>query len=172
MRYPARPVDFLLPMKDPARSTASGTPLHSLQHLCRQLPPHIRWLLAFYFMASLAHFAHNAETIAFYPNMPAWLTPGDVYRVWLAINGFFVAGLLLLGLRHRRAGLALIALYGALGLDGLGHYWLALCSAHTLAANLTIGAEALGGSMLMLASLRVLACDLARRSSRRRQAAP
>ena len=38
------------------------------------VPKHVWTLLAVYFFASLAHFAHNAEFIAYYPNMPAWLT--------------------------------------------------------------------------------------------------
>jgi hypothetical protein len=32
------------------------------------------WLLALYGLASLAHFAHNAEYLAAYPNLPAWLS--------------------------------------------------------------------------------------------------
>jgi hypothetical protein len=50
-------------------------------------------------------------------------------------------------------GLLLIAAYGAMGLDGLAHYTLALCSEHSVAANVTIGAEAASGVVLMLAAL-------------------
>src|SRR5688572_15595897 len=94
--------------------------------------------VAMYFAASLLHFAHNAEYIAFYPNMPAWLTREKVYLAWLAITGVGVAGLALWGLGWKVAGALCLAAYGALGLDGLGHYSLALCSEHTLAMNLTI----------------------------------
>jgi hypothetical protein len=34
-------------------------------------------------LASLVHFVHNATFLADYPNMPAWITPGGVYAVWL-----------------------------------------------------------------------------------------
>ena len=40
-----------------------------------------RWLAALaavYFLASLAHFSHNAEYIAFYPGLPRWITPESV----------------------------------------------------------------------------------------------
>jgi hypothetical protein len=49
------------------------------------LPAHLWVLIAVYFVASLAHFAHNAEFIAFYPNMPSWLTREQVYLAWLAV---------------------------------------------------------------------------------------
>jgi len=48
--------------------------------------------------------------------------------------------------------MALIAAYGALGIDGLAHYTLALCSEHTLATNLSIWFEVLTGLSLLLAS--------------------
>jgi len=145
--------NYLMPMN---HTVDSNSLLNPLARLKQQLPPHVWLLLAFYFIGSLVHFAHNAQYIAFYPNMPAWLTPGDVYLVWLAISAFAVAGLLMLSLGWTAIGILLVAVYGALGLDGLGHYWLALCSEHTLAANLTIGAEAASGLLLMLASLRWL----------------
>jgi hypothetical protein len=44
-------------------------------------------LIATYFVASLAHFAHNAEFIALYPNMPSWLTREQVYLAWIGITG-------------------------------------------------------------------------------------
>lgn len=49
------------------------------------LPKPIGVLLAAYFAASLLHFAHNAEFVAFYPGMPPWLTRETVYLAWLAI---------------------------------------------------------------------------------------
>lgn len=116
------------------------------------LPAHMWVLIAVYFVASLAHFAHNAEFIAFYPNMPRGLTREDVYLVWLAITSLGVAGLLMARLGLHALGVSLVAAYGALGLDGLAHYTLALCSAHTLAANVTIWSEVISGLVLMLAS--------------------
>jgi hypothetical protein len=56
------------------------------------LPRHVWVLVALYFAASLAHFTHNAEYIAFYPNMPAWLTREYVYSVWLVITGVGALG--------------------------------------------------------------------------------
>jgi hypothetical protein len=117
------------------------------------LPTHLWVLAALYCAASLAHFTHNAEFIAFYPNLPKGLTREHVYLVWLAITSLGAGGLLLARRGLRGLGLLLIAAYGALGLDGLAHYTLALCSEHSVAANLTIGAEAASGVALMLAAL-------------------
>ena len=108
-------------------------------------------LLAAYFAASLAHFTHNAEFIAFYPNMPAWLTPEKVYLAWLAISSVGVAGLVAWKFGLGSLGGLLLGAYGALGLDGLQHYTLALCSEHTLAANVTIWLEAAAGLALAAA---------------------
>ena len=116
------------------------------------LPRHIRVLIAVYFVASLAHFAHNAEYIAFYPGMPAWLTREAVYLAWLAITCVGAAGLLVARMGLHALGVCLLAVYGAFGLDGLAHYTLALCSEHTVATNVTIWSEAAAGSLLLLAS--------------------
>jgi hypothetical protein len=107
-------------------------------------------LFAIYAVASLAHFAHNAEYIAFYPGMPGWLSPGKVYVAWLGVTVVGVASLVLGWLGFGASGLIALGLYGALGLDGLGHYTLALCSEHTLVSNLTIWAEAVSGLVLLL----------------------
>jgi hypothetical protein len=112
------------------------------------LPRHMWVLLALYCVASAVHFAHNAEYIAFYPNMPAWLSRETVYRAWLAGTGVGAIGLAFLLAGWRIAAGLVLAAYGALGLDGLGHYTLALCSEHTLAMNLTIWFEALSGTAL------------------------
>jgi hypothetical protein len=114
-----------------------------------------------YFVASLAHFAHNAEYIAFYPNMPHWLTRENIYLAWLGVTGAGVSGLFLFRLGFHALGALLVGVYGALGLDSLAHYALALCSGHTLAANVTIWSEAIAGLVLMLHRH----CCFARRSS-------
>jgi len=57
------------------------------------------------------------------------------------------------------AALLVLAAYGALGLDGLLHYTLELCSEHTGMMNLTIWTEALAG-----VALAVAACVGARNS--------
>jgi hypothetical protein len=136
-----------------------------LRSFASVLPKHIWALLAVYFVASLAHFAHNAEYIAYYPNMPVWLTREKVYLAWLGVTSLGVAGLVVARMRLQALGALLIAAYGALGLDGLAHYTLALCSEHTLLTNLTIWAEASAGLVLLLASALHL-CQRVRQSKR------
>lgn len=115
------------------------------------LPRHLWILVAIYFLASLAHFTHNAEYIAYYPNMPHWLTREHVYLAWLAVTAVGALGLAVARSRLPAIGIVLIGLYGAFGLDGLAHYTLALCSEHTLATNVTIWSEAISGLVLLLA---------------------
>ena len=113
-------------------------------------------LVAAYFLASLAHFGHNGAYIAFYPGMPGWLTSRTVYLAWLAVTSLGVLAAVLFRLRLRTAALIALAAYGAMGLDGLAHYTLALCSEHTLVANLTIWSEAVSGLLLLLVSAVLL----------------
>jgi hypothetical protein len=113
-------------------------------------PAYLWGLLAIYFVASLAHFISNAEYIAYYPNMPAWVTRETVYLVWLAITAVGISGLVASRIGARLLGAILIAAYGALGLDGLAHYLVALCGEYTLVMNLTIWSEALSGLLLAL----------------------
>jgi hypothetical protein len=109
------------------------------------------WMLfGLYSAASLAHFTHNAEYIAFYPNMPHWIGTETVYLAWLGVASVGAFGLFARFFGHQRIALALFLTYGALGLDGLAHYTLALCSEHTFMANLTIWAEVLSGLLLLL----------------------
>jgi len=67
-----------------------------------------------------------------------------------------VAGLIILRLGLRALGVLFVGAYGAFGLDGLGHYTLALCSEHSLATNVTIWSEAIAGLMLTMASAVLL----------------
>jgi hypothetical protein len=108
--------------------------------------------LAVYFVASCAHFVHNAAYIAYYPNMPSWVTPDRVYLAWSVVTAVGIAGLVALRLRRHAAAAVFIAVYGALGLDGLAHYTLALCSEHTFITNVTIWSEAISGLCLLVAS--------------------
>jgi hypothetical protein len=109
-------------------------------------------LLALYGVASLVHFSHNAEYIAFYPNMPSWLTREKVYLAWLAITGVGIIGAMLVAAGWRTTAALFFAAYGAFGLDGLAHYTLALCSEHTLAMNFSIWFEAAAGVMLAVSA--------------------
>jgi hypothetical protein len=116
------------------------------------VPRRVRLLAAIYFAATLAHFSHNAEYIAFYPGMPTWLSRETVYVAWLAVTAVGAAALMLAKFRLPALALLCLGVYGALGLDGLAHYTLALCSEHTLLANITIWSEALTGLALLLTS--------------------
>jgi hypothetical protein len=112
------------------------------------LPKQVWVLLALYCFASALHFAHNAEYIAFYPSMPSWLTREKVYGAWVAITCIGVLGVLLASAGWRTAAALPLAAYGALGLGGLGHYSLALCSQHTFFSNFTIWFEVVAGVAL------------------------
>jgi len=116
------------------------------------LPKYMWALLALYAVASLVHFSHNAEYIAFYPSMPEWLTRERVYVAWLVVSGVGIVGAIF-GVTGWCAAAALFfAAYGALGLDGLGHYTLALCSEHTLAMNFSIWFEVVAGVALAVSA--------------------
>jgi len=65
--------------------------------------------LLIYAAASLLHHIHNAEYLAEYPNLPAWLTPAKVYLVWTAEAVLGLVGYLLLRSGYRRAGLEVAA---------------------------------------------------------------
>lgn len=134
----------------------------------KQIPGTLGMLVATYFAASLAHFSHNAQYIAFYPGMPAWLTPGTVWLAWFGVTGVGLVAFMLSRLGLPAFGLLALGVYGALGLDGLLHYRLGLCSQHTLLANLTIWAEATTGLTLLLVSAVLLARHLGRSQPWRR----
>jgi hypothetical protein len=107
-------------------------------------------LLLVYTAASLLHFVHNAVFVDEYPNMPEWLSSLKVMGAWCLVAAVGVAGCLLLYCGWRVAGLLMLAVYGALGLDGLGHYSLAPLSAHSPMMNLTIWFEVLTGAMVLI----------------------
>lgn len=99
--------------------------------------------------ATLFHHAHNAEFLAEYPNMPAWLSRASVYAAWLGATSIGFAGFVLLRRGYRWLGLILLAAYGVYGLDGLVHYALAPMAAHSMAMNLSIWLEAAAGGALL-----------------------
>jgi hypothetical protein len=105
--------------------------------------------------ASLLHFAHNATSLAAYPNLPASITVPRIYGVWAALALLGAFGALLLRRGYLRSGLWLIAIYGAFGLDGFAHYLRAPMSHHAPIMNATIWLEAITGTLLMLVALRV-----------------
>lgn len=127
-------------------------PLHSSKHLRTLLLS----LTAAYFLTSLGHFSHNAEFICEYPNLPAWLTRAQVYAVWAGITSVGATGLLLMRKKFMAAGLLLIAVYAALGFDGLGHYAVAPMELHPLMANVTILSEVVAAAVLLPVTLWLL----------------
>jgi hypothetical protein len=110
----------------------------------------MRAALLLYLAASLLHFAHNAEHVRAYPNLPAWISRDSVYLVWLGLTAVGAAGYLLYLRRGSIAGLVLMILYALAGLDGLLHYTRAPISAHTAAMNVTILFEAVMGLVLFV----------------------
>jgi hypothetical protein len=110
------------------------------------------WLvgsLLLYLTASLLHFTHNAEYLADYPNLPAWLTRADVYVVWLVEAALGICGYALYRRGWVATGLWLIAAYAALGFDGLLHYTRAPMAAHSPAMNGTIWFEVVAAAALL-----------------------
>lgn len=108
-------------------------------------------LLALYLAASLLHFAHNAEYLADYPNLPAWLTRMHVYVVWIGQAAIGLGGYTLYRRGWTVAGLLLIGSCAALGFDGLLHYTRAPFAAHTAAMNFTIWFEVAAAALLLIA---------------------
>jgi hypothetical protein len=119
-------------------------------------------LTAAYFLTSLGHFSHNAEFICEYPNLPAWLTRAQVYAVWAAITSVGVVGLLLMRKKYMATGLLLMAVYAALGFDGLGHYAVAPMELHPLMANVTVLSEVIAAALLLPVVLWLLALHIFR----------
>jgi hypothetical protein len=119
-------------------------------------------LTAAYFLTSLGHFSHNAEFICEYPNLPAWLTPAQVYAVWAAITSVGALGLLLMRKKYMATGLLLVAVYAALGFDGLGHYAVAPLELHPLMANVTILSEVAAAALLLPVALWLLSLHVLR----------
>jgi uncharacterized membrane protein len=110
----------------------------------------LRGLLLLYAAASLLHFAHNAEYVEDYPNLPLWITRFSVYGAWLAITAVGILGYVLYRSRWYWSGLLLLGLYAVAGLDGLLHYTLAPIGEHTHAMNFTIGFEVAVAAVLLV----------------------
>ena len=134
-----------------------------------RVPKILLALTATYFLTSLGHFSHNAEFICEYPNLPAWLTRAQVYAVWAAITSVGALGLLLMRRKYVATGLLLLAVYAALGFDGLGHYALAPIELHPLLANVTILSEVVAAALLLLIALWLLALHVSRSEARVQQ---
>jgi len=127
-----------------------------------RLPKVLLALTAAYFLTSLGHFSHNAEFICEYPNLPVWLTRAQVYAVWAAITAVGATGLLLMRKKFMAMGLLLVAVYAALGFDGLGHYAVAPMELHPLMANVTILSEVVAAALLLPVALWLLVLHMLR----------
>ena len=108
-------------------------------------------LLIAYGAASLLHYGHNAVVLDDYPNLPTWLSRTQIYAAWLVVTAVGLVGWFLTRRGYQLPGLIVLAVYGLLGLDGLGHYAAAPLSAHTFAMNLTIGLEVATAVLLLTA---------------------
>jgi hypothetical protein len=128
-------------------------------------PGRLLIILLAYCAASLFHFAHNAVYIDDYPNLPAWITATGTYVAWCGITAIGVAGYLLLRRGYRLVGLAVIAVYGTFGLDGLAHYSLAPISAHTFTMNLSIWLEAITAVIVLIVVTGMMAGHARSRSA-------
>jgi len=107
-------------------------------------------LLLAYGLASLIHFTHNAEYLADYPNLPQTWTRAGVYLAWLGMTAVGIAGWLLVSRGRVLAGLGVLAIYAALGIDSLGHYVVAPPGAHTAAMNSTIFIEVCAAALVLV----------------------
>lgn len=111
-------------------------------------------LLLLYAAASLLHFAHNAEYLDDYPNLPHWLTRAGVYLAWLAQTAVGLLGYSLHRSGRRLPGLGLLGIYAAFGFGGLLHYTRAAFASHSLAMNFTIWFEVVTAMLLLACVLR------------------
>jgi hypothetical protein len=116
-------------------------------------------------IASFVHFSHNAEFCGDYPNLPVWITRGSVWLAWMGITFLGCAGLGLFRAGHRKSGLGVLAVYGALGCDGLGHYGLAPMARHTAMMNFAIWFELMAGATLLGVALAALVLEIRRQSA-------
>jgi hypothetical protein len=109
-----------------------------------------------YGFASLVHFTHNAEFLADYPNLPRWLTRPQVYISWFCIAATGLFGYWLYRSGKRWTGLGVLAVYAAVGLDGLLHYGRAPLTAHTAIMNTTIWFEVICAVALLIMIGRIV----------------
>jgi hypothetical protein len=123
-------------------------------------------LLLLYCGASLLHFVHNAEYLASYPNLPDGISRASIYLAWAAIFAIGLCGYVLFRRNSTGLGLVLLAIYAALGLDGLLHYARAPISAHTFAMNLTIWTEVVAAAAVLAVVLLLAARHLLSRRDR------
>lgn len=128
-------------------------------------PRGLLWLLLMYGAASLVHFVHNAEYLAYYPNLPSWLSRGQIYAVWLGITAIGVVGYRFHLAGYRLVGLAVVAAYAALGFDGLLHYGRAPFGEHSAGMNFSILFEVAAAAVLLTYVFILMARQVVQRRS-------
>jgi len=131
----------------------------------KHVPRALLILLLAYGAASFLHYAHNAEFLADYPNMPTWLSRTKVYVAWFGVTAVGVLGYLLVRRGYQLIGLFVIAVYATLGFDGLGHYTLAPVSAHTATMNVTIWLEVGTAALVLFAAAGLVAKQVRARAA-------
>lgn len=122
-------------------------PFALIPRCARQAMP---WLLVLYAAASFLHFAHNAEYLAQYPNLPVSWSRADIYLAWCGVTTVGLSGYVLFRAGYRRPGLTSLAIYGVLGFGGLLHYTRAPMAHHTATMNLTIWTEVAAAALLLI----------------------
>jgi len=128
--------------------------LGRIKHGSATLP----WLFALYAAASLLHFAHNAQYLMQYPNLPASWSRAEIYAAWGCVMALGLVGYGLYALGHRKIGLTILGFYAALGFGGLLHYTRAPMANHSAMMNVTIWGEAAAGTLLLVNVAVAAAC--------------
>jgi len=113
------------------------------------------WFLALYVVASLLHFAHNAEYLAQYPNLPASWNRASVYLAWSVVTSVGLLGYVLYRSAYPRLGLSVLAIYGGLGFGGLLHYTRASVTHHSTAMNFTIWVEVAAAAAFLISIIAI-----------------
>jgi hypothetical protein len=121
--------------------------VHRRSSLAAALLP---WTFALYAAATLLHFAHNAQYLAQYPNLPVSWSGAEVYVAWCVLTALGVLGFALYATGRRCSGRCILGLYALLGFGGLLHYTRAPLAHHSAMMNLTIWVEAAAGTLLLL----------------------
>lgn len=127
------------------------------------IPSHVWAIAALYGLCTFAHFAHNAEFLAYYPNLPDEFTREVIYLLWMGLSTVGMVALPVYMLGRCITALLLLALYGLLGLSCLAHYSVGAVDEHTLTANLLILFQGLSGLALAVKALREMGKQLSQR---------
>jgi len=120
------------------------------------------WLFVLYAAATLVHFAHNAEFLGQYPNLPSSWSRAEVYAAWCCVMALGLLGYGLYAFGHRNAGLMILGVYAVLGFGGLLHYTRASMAHHSAMMNVTIWAESATAVLLLANVVKVNALKIGR----------